>query len=279
MTIKLWYILKYLVVSSYFYSPRAQRLANTYKVNADFKFAVKCLVKFFPLPTLFVMYSSNLFIGAYLVRIWERLNVYQQNEELDNYSNCCWYIVNTISVIGYGDYVAKTFIGRLISCLILIIGVLENSILIVVLTNLFNFQGGQLKAFNMLNHIELKENLNLLTKKIFINSFRLFHNNILLSGKKKFIGDSKKYQNVENLRSKLLLEKEQLIQNYKEIKKKIKDINTIDSVELIIDKLTDVRKSFMNLCIILRSYEKVVENEKENQRNLEALKNSVSLDD
>jgi hypothetical protein len=55
--------------------------------------------------------------------------------------------------VGYGDYIAKSIISRIIICFVAILGVFITSTLTVVLTEIFTFRGGELKAYNMLTKL------------------------------------------------------------------------------------------------------------------------------
>ncbi len=261
-----------MVVSSYFYSPRAQRFATMFQVDTNFIFAAKCLIKYYPFRSLLLLYSFNVLVGAYMIRMWEKLIIHNIGEDLDNYLNSCWYLIVSIVTVGIGDYIAKTTISRFIVCFAIIIGIFINSSLIVVLTEYFTFRGGELKAFNMLNQIELREKMNECSKKLLLVSFK-YHLN---RGKKqKCSRDYKKYRYYEDLETKYYIKINRLLNKYRVYKEEVKETNKFDVVELIIDRLMDARKTVLSINEKINLFESVYEQEKENQRNLEALKTTV----
>jgi low affinity Fe/Cu permease len=269
---RFWHILKYFIMSSYYYSPRAQRFGDMYQMEINLSFAAKCIIKNMPVKSMFFLLVSNVFLGGYLIRIWERLGTNKFNEDLDNLQNCLWYSFVTMSTVGYGDYSATSTLGRIIACLISIIGILITATMTVVLTENFTFKGGELKAYNMLNQIELKEKLDNLTKKLCTKCFRISH---LKTKKQQAYGNPKLTKQIENLHFTLSIQRQKVLKTIKELKEEIKSSFQVDPIELVIDKLADVKKEIRSMKSILAQFENVMEDNKENQRNLESLKNTI----
>ncbi len=58
-------------------------------------------------------------------------NILPSSIDFSNYANCIWYMIITMSTLGYGDYYARTVPGRLVSMLAAITGVFLVSIMVV----------------------------------------------------------------------------------------------------------------------------------------------------
>lgn len=54
-----------------------------------------------------------------------------------------------MTTVGYGDYFPKTNMGRIIGLIIAFWGVFIVSLFVVSLSNMFEFDGGELKAFTL----------------------------------------------------------------------------------------------------------------------------------
>lgn len=277
LPLRFWYVIKYFIVSSYYYSPRAQRFASMYQTQVNLSFSIKCILKSYPLITLIILFGSTIFLGGYLIRIWERPGAIQPNEGLESVQNCAWYAFITMSTVGYGDFMATSIPSRGLAVAVGISGVFVNSILTVVLTENFTFQGGELKAYNMLNQIELKEDLDIVIKKLYTKCMLINHCRFKRA---KFSGEPKLMKKVDDLQASLLRERDNLMKKVKEVKEEIKASFEIDPIDMVIDKLSDVMKSVNLIKSKINQFESVFDTAKENQRNLEALKNTIlSIDE
>jgi potassium intermediate/small conductance calcium-activated channel subfamily N protein 2 len=62
-------------------------------------------------------------------------------------SNTIWNVLVTMTTVGYGDYFPKTNMGRFVGASIAVWGVFIVSLFVVTLTNMFEFDSGETKAF------------------------------------------------------------------------------------------------------------------------------------
>jgi hypothetical protein len=66
-----------------------------------------------------------------------------------------------------------------------------------------------------------------------------------------------------------------LLKKIREVREEIKASNEINPVHMVIDKLSDVRVAVNHIKTQINQFEDVIDHAKENQRNLEALKNTI----
>lgn len=268
-----WNMIKYLIVSSYFYSNRAQRFANMYQTEVTISFALKCILKAKPISCILVLFFSNIFLGGYLIRIWERFQEPTLGENFDNYENCIWYAFITMCTVGYGDMSAKSIIGRFLVTCVAIIGVFINSTLTVVMTENFTFKGGELKAYNMLNQIEMRERLDLITRKLILRCFKLYK----LRKQRARNMDPRKVRFFDRFDSSLVKQRDLLLKHIKDVREKVRTCFKSEPIEMVIDKLVDVRKSVRNIKESIDKFEDVMHMSKENLRNLEIMDSTIQL--
>ena len=235
---------------------------------------IKCILKSQPFIALSLMLGSNCLLGGYLVRVWERLGAVKNLEDMDSIINCVWYAFITMCTVGYGDYFAKSYMGRLVACTIALYGVFINSVLTVVLTETFNFKGGELKAYNLLNQIEYKQKLDDVTKKLFAKCAAIF----VYTNKVKLSSDPKITRRLETFLNHLIVERTRLMRMIREVREEIKGAMQIEPIDLIIDKISEVKKAVNGMRGRINKFEEVMEFTAENQRNLEALKNTILSD-
>lgn len=67
---------------------------------------------------LLIIFSFILFIGILLY-----IAEFGKNPEIDSLFDAFWWLIVTIATVGYGDIVPKTYIGRVIGIIIIILGV------------------------------------------------------------------------------------------------------------------------------------------------------------
>ena len=70
-----------------------------------------------------------------------------------------WNIIITISTVGYGDYYARTTLGRIVIFFVCIFGVFVVSLMVVTLTNSLMTTSLENKAIIVLQRIEMKKSI------------------------------------------------------------------------------------------------------------------------
>ena len=275
IVIRYWYVIKFLIISSYYYSPRMQRFASMYQTELNLAFALKCILKSNPVVCLLIMFSSNVFMGGYMIRIWERYGSVNPNSAFDSYQNCCWYAFITMCTVGYGDYFAGSSLGRLMTCFVAIFGVFIMSTLTVVMTDNFTFRGGELKAYNMLKQIELNERLDQIRKKLFAKCFLINHTRIKLI---KAFNRKAKQQVLNKIiqqEKTVVDQRNQMLKKIREMKEEIRTSFKVNPIDVLTDKITDVKKSVNKVRDSLCDFDGLLEISKEHQRTLNVLKNQI----
>lgn len=136
--VSMWrvYIVGRAMISIQIYSsPRSSRLCSYNKINQNFIYTVKCLLRERPLITIFVVFLIQQIVLAYSIRISEGFvsidNPGMLETGFENYVNCFWCIFITMTTVGYGDYFPKTFPGRVVCGLAAFSGIILSSLMIV----------------------------------------------------------------------------------------------------------------------------------------------------
>ena len=127
--------------------------------EAGMIFSLKCLMNERPYLVIFAAFMYVSVVFGFAVRTVER--TYYEDEDFseirrgdDSYqdytffANGWWLIVVTMSTVGFGDYFAKTYLGRTISVLACFFGVFMVSITIAALDNSAKLRPLQKKAYN-----------------------------------------------------------------------------------------------------------------------------------
>ena len=106
-----------------------------------------------PEKTIFYMFMGTVFISAFIVRVFE-LPYFrvQKDKTFDSYFTAIWFTVITLTTIGYGDISPGTMPGQLFTILLAFWGSLLLSLVVVVLTNIFELSESEKIA---LAHLKL----------------------------------------------------------------------------------------------------------------------------
>ena len=128
---KLYYIVRVIRVLSVFFSERAKVIAKKHKLQLDFLYAIKCLLRRSPLLTFFLLFPIFICIFGVTVRTFEYGYVDDSSDEagktkvnstLENYYTSFLLIIITMLTIGYGDIYPRTHLGRVVCFVSVVVG-------------------------------------------------------------------------------------------------------------------------------------------------------------
>jgi len=150
MLIRLFFFVRLILNLSPYRSPRAQRLCSLYGTDNSYVYAVKCVMRDYPSTvTLFILLFSIFYFG-YALRIAERpLNRYPPEivpMDYNFYFNGVWCVLITLCTVGYGDYYARTDLGRSVIFVVCLWGVYVVSLVVVALNNFLTMTKGEEQA-------------------------------------------------------------------------------------------------------------------------------------
>ena len=141
MFLRFYYILQTMIV----WSPPNNRLigkrvCHEQGIPTDFSYQLKTAFKERPYLLFCVTAMFTVLAMAFLIRIFER-PYYQFNfpdtpfQYFAGWPSAIWYIIITMSSVGYGDMVAVTPIGRIVTLMATLIGVIFLSVMVAIITN------------------------------------------------------------------------------------------------------------------------------------------------
>ncbi|KAL4474749.1 hypothetical protein ABPG74_001445 [Tetrahymena malaccensis] len=159
MLLRVLLIVRTLLMMSVWYNNRTQRVCSMYACEADYLFVIKCIMETQPYILITSAMVISIFYFGYMIRICEApLYRNQQDGQLLFYSfwNCMWNIIVTMTTVGYGDYFARTHLGRFIIFFVCIWGVFIVSMMVITLSNTLNITTLEKKAIAVLQRLHLK---------------------------------------------------------------------------------------------------------------------------
>lgn len=155
---------------SVYTDPRAQRVSAIYGIDADNGFAIKALMKDNPERVLMWGIAASLILLSYSIRLFEQ----QIQEQFRDITSAMWYVLITMTTVGYGDIFAKSHWGRVVAVITAFWGTCYVSLFVLSLLNLLKFDSSEEKAYNLMRRLKQKDDLRLYAGRKIIYSFRIY---------------------------------------------------------------------------------------------------------
>lgn len=107
-----------------------------------------------PATTVFTLFGFIVFVLAYIIRIFELpfyINEVEDLEGLDKFFNAVWFIIVTITTVGYGDIYPHTVYGKIVAIFAALQGALLISLFVLASSKLVDLTEHQEKALKHIN--------------------------------------------------------------------------------------------------------------------------------
>lgn len=166
-------ILEIILMNTIWLNDKSKWMASIYQININNIFSIKCLMKEYPLMTIFLTLLISILMHSFALNITEA-PVNFEYENLENFFNCFYGIIVMMTTVGYGTrYQPVTFLGFLMSFSSVIIGMILLSILIVGITNYLESNNQELYSYYTIKRIKLKVKIKDNAIKILQNYFKV----------------------------------------------------------------------------------------------------------
>ncbi|CDW84960.1 small-conductance calcium-activated potassium channel protein [Stylonychia lemnae] len=166
---RLHFLCRAIIQLSFYTNPRAQRVCSIYGADATNTFALKSLmIEYSWLITLASMMIC-LFVLSYTIRLFER----QLQNNFYHITTSMWYVLITMTTVGYGDVYAYSHAGRAITVVCAFVGVLIVSLFVICLMNILKFDYSQEKSFNLLQRLKHKDILRIYAVGMLASTYKI----------------------------------------------------------------------------------------------------------
>ena len=156
---RFYFVFRALFNYSVFHNEQAVIFCINNSVNTGFVFAIKCFVKTNPYYMIALLAGITVGFGTFFAKMMERpIDVY--SDVFNNFTpNYMWFIFETISTLGYGEYTCLTYGCRVVSVFTWFFGSILVGLLISALQGTSKFTRNESRAFkeakNSLSAIKL----------------------------------------------------------------------------------------------------------------------------
>ena len=118
---KFYYISKYYLMTTNFYTTRAQRICEINNFDTSLFFSLKAHMVQKPIETYIYFFITIVACLSYALRFFERELIEKTGVNFDLYANNIWCLIITMSTVGYGDFYPSSDAGRLIGIIVCIV--------------------------------------------------------------------------------------------------------------------------------------------------------------
>lgn len=168
---KLYFFTKAFTANTIFASSSSHRICAVYGVKCSNTYVIKCMMREMPIRFILTMFFFGTIFFGYAYRIVEApLLAVDRSIDLSSYFDCCWLVMLVMTTVGYGDVYPRTLLGRLITFLVVVYGAVVVSLMVNFVTQELQLSLGELKAYAVINRLELKNELREKSAQI-INKF------------------------------------------------------------------------------------------------------------
>ena len=154
--LRLYYILRLIFIQTMYSSSRAQRVCRMNGGEATTMFALRCLMRESPFELVACMLVFAVLCGSFAIRIFERPMSPYSGMDFASYQNTIWYVLVTITTVGFGDYYAVTIPGRVIAFVVCLWGVIIVSIMVCFVASILGFDPGETRALDILQRLAFR---------------------------------------------------------------------------------------------------------------------------
>lgn len=99
-------------------------------------FEIKCIFKNYPIILLANIVVFCILFFSFAYRVSERDSSIKP-DFFDDYGNCIWLVILTMTTVGYGEFYPITFLGRSFGFLCTFCGAMTVSLIVLVIINTF----------------------------------------------------------------------------------------------------------------------------------------------
>lgn len=137
-----------------YYSIKMLKIMRIHRMKYNNIFIIKIFIKKRPILFFIFMFFITVCIFSFVIRLCELpLAIEENNLGFESFVVTIWVVIVTLTTVGYGDYYPKTMPGRFLGFILCIWGIVEISIIVVVLFELLVLNYSESQALYLFNKL------------------------------------------------------------------------------------------------------------------------------
>ena len=178
MNLRWFYIFQEIFKHSDYYCLEMLKIMRIHRMTYSNIFLVKLFIKKRPVLFFTFVFITTVSIFSFAIRLCELSLAVAETQERDidgthgegfeSFMITLWMVIVTLTTVGYGDYYPKTMPGRFLGFILCICGIVEISMIVVVLFKLLVLNYSESQALYLFNKLEQKNELKTLATKSII---------------------------------------------------------------------------------------------------------------
>lgn len=159
MFFRCYFLIRAISNYSIFQNQQARIYCRKYNIQADLTFSFKCLLNYYPMYAIFAFGAGSVFFTSIICRVFERPLDMLNRESFANPLDALWFIFETISTLGYGDYTPISYMARISSVFAFFLGSIAMSFLISTISGFIELSNRENLAFEKVRRAEYAREL------------------------------------------------------------------------------------------------------------------------
>ena len=170
--LRLYVVLKVIKYWNTYTNSRGQKIFEFFGNQRIWLFLYRTNLKINSFVTLVTIFILFLMLSAYLFKVFENYQILEANSPFGNIWNCFWFILQTMTTVGLGDYIPETLIARFMAVFVSVVGLLLQSLLMISITLFISISDeNQGKAYAEINLLYTKGHNH--------NSYKIYFDNYI----------------------------------------------------------------------------------------------------
>lgn len=157
--LRLLYLILIFPICSDFYCPRADRVCKMMGRNLDLSFSLRAL--FIEKTLTMLLYCSIIIciMLSYMLKILNQPLEITRTNNFKNFGNCFWYVLVTMTTVGYGDIYPETTMERIIGYAIAISGTVVVALIVSFFQEQITLENNEKNTLEFVERVNGKEEL------------------------------------------------------------------------------------------------------------------------
>ena len=155
MFMRVYFLIRTILTYSGWLDEFGRKVSKAYGHSASFEFAIKSQMQNSPAKTVATIFFGTMFLYSYIIRIFEIQYFRSQNDMFfQSFTNSFYFIIISVSTIGYGDISPQTMPGVIICLSLALWGAILMSLYVITFATMWIMSEEHTLSHKHINHTQ-----------------------------------------------------------------------------------------------------------------------------